>query len=143
MVLEELERMDAPLRPKIIILSGLSRDDFIMRAIRLGASYYMVKPFAYEELSARLRVLTRRSRQTTNTFELADLVVDADKRSVTRGGRAVTLTSREYAMLEYMIRNKEIVLSREKIEQHIWNYDYEGGSNIIDVYIRYNHYLQK
>ena len=96
-----------------------------------------MKPFAYEELSARLRVLTRRgSRQTTNRFELADLVVDADRRSVQRGGEEITLTSREYALLEYLIRNKGSVLSRRQIEEHVWSYDYEGASNMVDVYIR-------
>ena len=135
-VLERLQGMRLSHRPGVIALTALGRDDFIARAINLGVHYYMVKPFAFEELSARLRVLTRRSRQTTNTFELADLVVDADKRSVTRGGRAVTLTSREYAMLEYMIRNKGYVLTREQMIAHVWSYDYEGASNMVDVYIR-------
>ena len=96
-----------------------------------------MKPFAYDELSARLRVLTRRnSVQRTNRFSLADLTVDADAQSVTRGGDVITLTSREYALLEYLIRNQGHVLSRSQIIEHVWSYDYEGASNMIDVYIR-------
>jgi len=107
-----------------------------VRGLNAGADDYLVKPFAYEELSARLRVLTRRTRQSTNRFEIADLVVDADSHAVFRGGEAVTLTSREYALLEYMIRNKGRVLSRSQIIEHVWSYDYEGASNMVDVYIR-------
>ena len=104
--------------------------------LNAGADDYLVKPFAYEELSARLRVLTRRQRQTSNRFEIADLVVDCDTLSVTRGGEPIALTSREFALLEYMIRNKERVLSRAQITEHVWSYEYEGASNMIDVYIR-------
>lgn len=107
-----------------------------VRGLNAGADDYLVKPFAYEELSARLRVLTRRSRQSTNRFEMADLVVDADARTAQRGGKAIALTSREYALLEYMIRNKGRVLSRNQITEHVWSYDYEGASNMVDVYIR-------
>lgn len=104
--------------------------------LNAGADDYLVKPFAFEELSARLRVLTRRTKQTTNRFELADLVVDADRRIASRGGEEIALTSREYALLEYMIRNKGHVLSRSQIIEHVWSYDYEGASNMVDVYIR-------
>lgn len=107
-----------------------------VEGLNAGADDYLVKPFAYEELSARLRVLTRRTRQTTNCFTLADLTVDADRRAVSRGGKDIALTSREYALLEYMIRNKGHVLSRSQITEHVWSYDYEGASNMIDVYIR-------
>ena len=127
---------DAGKHMPVLLLTARDAVSDRVTGLNSGADDYMVKPFAFEELSARLRVLTRRSRQTTNTFELADLVVDADKRSVTRGGRAVTLTSREYAMLEYMIRNKGHVLTRGQMIEHVWSYDYEGASNMVDVYIR-------
>ena len=82
-------------------------------------------------------MLTRRSgAQRTNRFTLGDLTVDADSRSVTRAGRVISLTSREYALLEYMIRNQGRVLTREQIIEHVWSYDYEGASNMTDVYIR-------
>ena len=120
----------------VLLLTARDAVSDRVAGLNCGADDYMVKPFAYEELSARLRVLTRRSRQTTNTFVLADLVVDADRRCASRGGRAIPLTSREYAMLEYMIRNKGHVLSRDQMIEHVWSYDYEGASNMVDVYIR-------
>lgn len=121
----------------VLLLTARDAVSDRVEGLNAGADDYLVKPFAYEELSARLRVLTRRgSRQTTNRFELADLVVDADHRSVQRGGEEIALTSREYALLEYLIRNKGSVLSRRQIEEHVWSYDYEGASNMVDVYIR-------
>ncbi|MDR0380847.1 MAG: response regulator transcription factor [Oscillospiraceae bacterium] len=102
-----------------------------------GADDYLVKPFAFDELTARVRALIRRGTNAAgNVFTAADLTVDCGARKVTRGGRDVGLSAREFAILEYLIRNKGIVLSRRTIGGHIWNYDYEGASNIIDVYIR-------
>ena len=103
-----------------------------------GADDYLVKPFAYDELLARLRVLLRRrSGQTTNVLEYGGLVMDLNSRTVTRDGTEITLSSKEFAVLEYLLRNPGRVLSRDKIENHVWNYDFEGGSNVVDVYIRY------
>ena len=108
--------------------------------LNAGADDYLVKPFAFEELSARLRVLTRRKGDVamprTNCFEVADLVVDADSRSVRRSGESISLTSREFALLDYLIRNRGRVLTRAQIIEHVWSYDYEGASNMVDVYIR-------
>lgn len=135
--LELVERLrGAGKHMPVLLLTARDAVSDRVTGLNCGADDYMVKPFAYEELSARLRVLTRRSRQTTNTFMLADLIVDADRRSVSRGGRIIALTSREYAMLEYMIRNKGHVLSRDQMIEHVWSYDYEGASNMVDVYIR-------
>lgn len=122
----------------VLLLTARDAVSDRVEGLNAGADDYLVKPFAFEELSARLRVLTRRGggRQTTNRFALADLVVDADSRSVERGGKPVALTSREYALLEYLIRNQGRVLSRQQIEEHVWSYDYEGASNMVDVYIR-------
>lgn len=120
----------------VLLLTARDAVSDRVRGLNAGADDYLVKPFAYEELSARLRVLTRRTRQTTNRFEIADLVVDADSKTVSRGGENIALTSREYALLEYMIRNKGRVLSRSQITEHVWSYDYEGASNMVDVYIR-------
>lgn len=122
------------------VLLLTARDSITDRVTGLdcGADDYLVKPFAFDELLARIRVMIRRnSRHTSNVFTLADLVVDCDARTVKRGGIPVELSAKEFAILEYMIRNRGIVLSREKISRHIWNYDYEGGSNVVDVYIRY------
>jgi len=120
----------------VLLLTARDAVSDRVQGLNAGADDYLVKPFAYDELSARLRVLTRRTRQTTNCFTLADLVVDADRRSAARAGEEIALTSREYALLEYMIRNKGHVLTRGQIMEHVWSYDYEGASNMVDVYIR-------
>lgn len=104
----------------------------------LGADDYLVKPFAFEELLARIRVMLRkRQPEPTNELVLADLTVDTGSHQVTRGGQNIELSGKEYAMLEYLMRNKGKVLSRDQIEHHVWDYDYEGASNMVDVYIRY------
>lgn len=109
-----------------------------MAGLDAGAEDYLVKPFAFEELLARLRVMTRKAAgNPTNLFQMADLVMNTETHTVTRGGEVITLSAKEFDILEYLLRNKEIVLSREKIENHVWNFDYTGGTNIIDVYIRY------
>ena len=103
-----------------------------------GGDDYLVKPFALDELMARVRALSRRGRaQGSAVLSLADLELDTAAQKVTRAGRAIALTGREYALLEYLIRNQGAVLSREQIERNIFNYDYEGASNMVDVYIRY------
>lgn len=103
-----------------------------------GADDYLVKPFAFEELLARIRVMIRRQSDTpTDELVLADLKMDVRSRMVTRGGKTVELSAKEFSMLEYLMRNQGRVLSREQIEQHVWDFDYDGGSNMVDVYIRY------
>lgn len=103
-----------------------------------GAEDYLVKPFAFEELLARIRAMTRRAAGFgTNTYTVGDLVLDIHTRQVTRAGEEIVLSAKEFDILEYLIRNQGIVLSREKIENHVWNFDYSGGTNVVDVYIRY------
>ena len=127
---------DAGRHTPVLLLTARDAVSDRVSGLNAGADDYLVKPFAFEELSARLRVLTRRTRQTSNRFTAGDLVVDVDEKSVLRGGEAIALTSREFALLEYMIRNKGRVLSRSQITEHVWSYEYEGASNMIDVYIR-------
>ena len=108
-----------------------------VEGLDLGADDYLVKPFEFEELMARLRVLTRRKgASSSNTFACADLTVDTARHRVTRGETELSLTAKEYALLEYLIRNKGLVLSREQIETNLWSGDYIVGSNVVDVYIR-------
>ena len=137
--LEVLRRMRSASNTTPVLLLT-ARDSIEDRVIGLdaGADDYLVKPFAFDELLARLRVLLRRkSGAVSDVITIADLVVDCAGRTVERAGRPVTLSSKEFAVLEYLARNSGVVLSREKISRHIWNYDYEGGSNVVDVYIRY------
>jgi DNA-binding response OmpR family regulator len=105
----------------------------------MGASDRPVKPFAFQELLARIRVLTRVKTQDTagSTYSIADLTLNTATRQVTRGGRGISLSAKEFALLEYLMRNKDRVLSRDQIENNLWNFDYEGGTNAVDVYIRY------
>lgn len=103
-----------------------------------GADDYLVKPFAFEELLARIRVMTRKaSGNSTNVFSAADLTMDLNSHTVVRGDVNINFSAKEFEILEYLLRNKGIVLSREKIENHVWNFDYSGGTNVVDVYIRY------
>lgn len=133
-----VERMRrAGIHTPVLLLTARDAISDRVQGLNAGADDYLVKPFAFDELSARLRVLTRRGTpQRTNRFELADLTLDADAHAVFRGGEPISLTSREYALLEYLIRNQGRVLSRSQIIEHVWSYDYEGASNMIDVYIR-------
>lgn len=122
------------------VLLLTARDGIEDRVLGLdaGANDYLVKPFAYEELSARIRVLLRKPSSTPKTcYRVADLEVHLDTHQVFRAGREIRLSGKEFAFLRYMIQNAGIVLSRERLEQHLWNYDYMGSSNVIDVYIRY------
>ena len=109
-----------------------------VKGLDSGANDYLVKPFAFEELSARLRAITRVPfGMAENVIAVADLTLDCSRQTVERGGKDISLSGKEYALLEYLMRNSGLVLSREKIENHIWNFDYEGGTNVVDVYISY------
>ncbi len=109
-----------------------------VRGLDMGANDYLIKPFSFDELMARIRVMLRTSHGVSdNEITVGDLVMDCAKKKVTRGEREITLSAKEYELLEYLMHNAGIILSREKIENHIWNYDYEGGTNVVDVYISY------
>lgn len=141
--LEILKRVRASgdMTPVLLLTAKDSIEDRV-NGLDTGADDYLVKPFAFEELLARIRVMIRRrtakeASGEVNVLEIADLKVDTRSHQVRRAEKLIELSSREYAVLEYMIRNQGTVLSRKSIEEHVWNYDYMGGSNMIDVYIRY------
>lgn len=107
-----------------------------VRGLDLGADDYLVKPFAFDELLARIRAMTRkRAGNRKNQFSIADLTVDIERRTVFRDGKEITLIPKEFSLLECLIRNQGVVLSREQLENQIWNYEFSGSSNNIDVYI--------
>ena len=109
-----------------------------VRGLDSGANDYLVKPFAFDELLARIRAMTRLSfGASESVLTVGDLTLNLATQEVRRGGQPITLSAKEYALLEYLMHNQGIVLSREKIENHIWNLDYEGGTNVVDVYISY------
>jgi DNA-binding response OmpR family regulator len=137
--LEVLRRMreQGDITPVILLTARDAISDRV-KGLDTGANDYLVKPFSFDELMARIRVMTReKTGNATNIYTIKDLTVDINSHTVKRGTQSITLSAKEFAVLEYLIRNKGIVLSREKIESHIWNFDYDGGSNVVDVYIRY------
>ncbi|MFC2737342.1 MAG: response regulator transcription factor [Leptotrichia wadei] len=140
---EILKRIrEKEIKTPVLLLTALDGIEDRVKGLDYGADDYLVKPFAFDELMARIRVLLRRNStngnfNASNVFSIANLTVNCNSHDVFRDDVPIKLSTREFTILEYMIRNKERVLSREQIEQHIWNYDYEGGTNVIDVYIRY------
>lgn len=124
------------LNTPILFLTAKDSVQDKVRGLDLGGDDYLVKPFEFEELMARLRSLLRRSNeQSTNNLVLADLFMDIKKHKVTRAGQEVDLTAKEYKILEYLLHNVGNVLTREQIQEHVWDFSYEGASNMIDVYI--------
>ena len=135
-LVREMRRRENP--TPVIFLTARDAIEDRVKGLDMGANDYLVKPFSFDELMARIRVLTRSSSVgQTSVYTIADLSVDVASHIVKRGEDVITLSAKEFALLEYLIRNKGKVLSREKIEINLWNYEYEGGTNAVDVYIRY------
>jgi len=125
-------------RTPILMLTARDTVDDRVAGLDAGADDYLVKPFALKELLARIRALTRRAADAPKqpTLEIADLSLDTLTHSVKRGGRMIKLTAKEYAVLEYLMRETGRVLTRTLIAEHVWNYDVYNQSNVVDVYIR-------
>lgn len=124
----------------VLFLTAKDAVEYRVQGLDLGANDYLIKPFSFAELMARVRALTRRSAISPaagNVYRIADLTLHTATRQVTRAGREIHLSAREFSLLEYLLRNQNVVLSREQIENNLWNFDYEGGTNAVDVYIRY------
>ena len=137
-VLQQIRRQKKS-TPVLLLTAKDSIEDRVT-GLDLGADDYLVKPFAFEELLARIRVMLRKTaavETNTNVIRIANLTVDLNTHRVCRGETPIELSNKEFSILRYLCMNQGIVLSRDKIEEHIWNYDYTGASNVVDVYIRY------
>ena len=135
-VLKKVRR--AGIQIPALYLSARDQTSDIVNGLDIGADDYMVKPFVFAELLARIRVMTRNTIDIhENVYRCGDLVVDCNTHVVNRNNIEIALSPKEFAILVYLIRNKNIVLTREQIESNIWRFDYNGSSNVVDVYIRY------
>lgn len=132
------EMRDKGDRTPVLLLTAKDAVSDKVKGLDLGADDYLVKPFSFAELTARIRAMLRKhTSAVSSVISVGDLTVDTASHRVVRSGKTIELSAKEYALLEYMVRNSGVVLSREKIENHIWNFDYDGGTNVIDVYISY------
>lgn len=135
-LLKEL-RLRGVITPVLLLTARDSIEDRVA-GLDAGADDYLVKPFSLDELLARVRALLRRQCENKGiVLSIADLNLDTVSHSVIRGGKPLELTSKEYSVLEYLLRNKGRILTRSQIAEHVWNFDFDCGSNIVDVYIRY------
>jgi len=129
------------IKTPVLFLTARDQIEDRVKGLDLGADDYLVKPFAFEELLARIRVVLRKNsvsgEDSGNILKIANLTVDCNKHEVFRDEISIKLSAKEFSMLEYMMRNKGRVVSKEKIEEHVWDFDYEGGSNIVEVYIKF------
>lgn len=124
-------------RTPILMLTAKDGVEDRVRGLDSGADDYLVKPFAFAELLARLRALTRRQPAVLGAvLQVGDLVLDTATRRVARGGTPIDLTTKEHAILEYLMRHPNQVLTRTMIAEHVWNYDFDNASNVIDVHMR-------
>lgn len=122
----------------VLFLTARDSIEDRVRGLDLGGNDYLIKPFSFDELLARIRAMTRKTAgNASNIFTAADLTLDVSSRSCRRGEKDIALSAKEFSLLEYLMRNKGRVLTRDMIENNLWNYEYEGGTNAVDVYIRY------
>jgi two-component system copper resistance phosphate regulon response regulator CusR len=121
----------------VLILSARGDLEDRVKGLDLGADDYLVKPFAFVELLARIRALLRRGQSLPERLQAGDLVLDCLRRKVNRAGVNIELAPKEFSILEYLLRNKDRALSRTMIVEHVWEMDYTGLTNIVDVYIRH------
>ncbi|MFN4123521.1 MAG: response regulator [Flavobacteriales bacterium] len=124
----------------ILMLTALGTTDDKVSGFDAGADDYLVKPFEFKELLARIKALTKRSSgilETSNTIKVADLELNLDRKNAKRGDKIIDLTAKEYALLEYFMRNKGKVLSRAQIAEKVWDVHFDTGTNVVDVYVNF------
>src|SRR6266581_2102623 len=130
-------RQDRVMTPVLLLTVRATIEDKVL-GLDTGADDYLTKPFAFEELVARVRALLRRRATVEPTvLQVADLTLDPARRTVTRGGAVIELTPREFTLLDYFMRHPGRVLTRTRLAEHVWNYDFDTTTNIIDVYVNY------
>ena len=135
-VLQKLRRKKIS-TPVLLLTVRTAIEDRVI-GLDTGADDYLTKPFAFEELLARVRALLRRQTEAeTPLLEVADLILDPARRIVLRGEDKIDLTTKEFALLDYLLRNRDRVLTRTMISEHVWDYDFDSMTNVIDVYVNY------
>lgn len=122
---------------RVLILSGRREVADRVYGLQAGADDYLIKPFSFQELLARLQTLLRRSSETLDKLVVDDLELDRMTHAVTRAGKPINLTQREYALLEYLMRNAGRTVTRNMVIEHVWNLGFDGLTNVVDVYISY------
>jgi two-component system, OmpR family, response regulator ArlR len=135
--MEVCKRIRAKSRVPVIMLTAKDRVPDRVAGLDMGADDYLTKPFSTEELLARVRARLRDKAPATNVITYRDLIMDRDRHEVTRAGKQVNLTAKEYALLEYLLLHRNKVHSRDELFNGVWGSDFLGDSNLIDVYIRY------
>ena len=136
--LKVLERLrNRKVSPPVLILSARSNVDDRVKGLEMGADDYITKPFAFVELLARVKALLRRGQPVPERLQVGDLSLDCIRRKVMRGMDSIELAPKEFSILEYLMRNPGRPLSRTMIVEHVWDMDYDGLTNIVDVYIRH------
>jgi DNA-binding response OmpR family regulator len=128
-------------RTPILMLTARTATEDIVQGLDRGADDYLTKPFAFNELLARIRSLLRRERQSRTTFRMADLQLNTITRKASRAGQNIELTAREYSLLEFLMQNPHRLVSRQQLAKEIWGLNFDPGTNIIDVYV--NHLRKK
>ena len=132
------ELRQAKVTTPVLLLTARDAVEDKVQGLDAGADDYLTKPFAFAELLARVRALLRRGTAArAPVLQVADLTLDPATRTVARGGEAISLTNREFALLEYLLRNAGRVLTRTMIAEHVWDYSFDSGTNVIDVYVNY------
>lgn len=138
-ILESLRK--DKIRTPIIMLTARGTTEDIVSGLDLGADDYLTKPFAFNELLARVRSHLRRGSQNKTILKLADLQLDTVSHKASRGGSQIELTTREYSLLEFFLRNPSVLLTRSQLAKEIWGFNFDPGTNIVDVYV--NHLRKK
>jgi len=131
-------RQEEKISTKILMLTAKNQLEDRVEGLNTGADDYLAKPFAFKELIARIRALTRRPKKTlNNTLKIKDLELDSSNQQVKRAGKTISLSKKEYSLLEYLLRNKNKILSKQELINHIWDYNADILENTVEVYIGY------